>query len=178
MCFFKPQRPLVWKNGETNQRLTLKTCRPSLTTWLASNTNLPGQRGNHQLTHQQQSARQRAEWIKSEWVTRKDKDKAGSQSSNQRYDPTDVWDEEGEEEGGHEPHQRLHDAPPALAPDAHLHLLALETQPQSLDDGPAGSDGLEVKMHRLRQRTNGQQCGRQTCRRSVKWGRRWRRRGL
>lgn len=79
----------------------------------------------------------------SESFTRKDEDKAGGQSSNQRYHPTDVWDEEGEEKSGHEPNQRLQDAPPVLAADTHLHLLALETQPQSLDDGPACNRQLE-----------------------------------
>lgn len=118
--------------------LTLKTCRPSLTTWLASNTNLLGQWENKQLTQQwRTNLTTNIGGNKSASFTWKNKDKAGCQSSNQWYHPTNIWDEEGQKEGGDKPNQRLQDAPPALTADAHFHLLALETQPQSLYNGPA-----------------------------------------
>lgn len=72
-------------------------------------------------------------------VTWEDKDKAGCQSSDQRDHPTNIWDEEGEDEGDDKPHQRLQDPPPLLTTHTHLHLLALETQPKSLYNGPGRS---------------------------------------
>lgn len=60
-------------------------------------------------------------------ITWEYKDKTGCQSSNQWDYPTNVWDEEGKDEGDNKPHQSLQDPPPLLTADAHLHLLALET---------------------------------------------------
>lgn len=104
----------------------------------------------------------------SESFTRENKDKAGSQSPNQRYHPTNVWDEEGEEEGGHEPNQCLQNAPPALAADAHLHLLALETQPQSFDNGPVCNQQVEGQNAPTAIQNKQPECKSHTCRRSVK----------
>lgn len=69
-------------------------------------------------------------------VTREDEDEAGRQPSDHRDDPADVWGEERQNQRDHKPHQSLQDAPPFLTADTHLHLLALEAQPQSFDDGP------------------------------------------
>lgn len=71
-------------------------------------------------------------------VTREHKDEAGRQASDHGDDPTDVGDEERQNQRDHEPHQSLQDAPPRLPTDAHLHVLALETQPQPFDDRPGG----------------------------------------
>jgi len=79
--------------------------------------------------------------IHEESVTREDKDKAGCQSSDQRDHPTDIWDEEGEDERDNKPHQRLQDPPPLLTAHTHLHLLALETQPKSFYDCPGEGGG-------------------------------------
>lgn len=72
-------------------------------------------------------------------VTWEHEDEAGRQSSDQRDDAADVWDEESEDEGDDEPHQCLQDPPPSLTANTHLHLLALETQPQALYHCPAGA---------------------------------------
>lgn len=64
-------------------------------------------------------------------VTWEDEDKASCQSSNQRDHPTNIWDEESEDERDDKPHQRLQDPPPLLTTHTHLHLLALEAQPES-----------------------------------------------
>lgn len=72
-----------------------------------------------------------------EWgVTWEHKDEAGRQSSDHRDDPTDVWDEERQNQGDDKPHHSLQHAPPFLTADTHLHLLALEAQPQSFYYGP------------------------------------------
>lgn len=69
-------------------------------------------------------------------VTWEHKDEAGCQASDHGDDPTDVGDEERQNQRDHEPHQSLQDAPPFLTTDTHLHMLALETQPQSFNDRP------------------------------------------
>lgn len=123
------ERQLTWQIG----------CR-SLKAWLGSNTDLS--RG----TKRQASAwtrfkiqnLQRAVWA----VTWEHKDEAGGQAPDHRDDPADVRDEERQNQRDDKPHQSLQDAPPLLAADAHLHLLALETQPQSFDDRPGRSQRL------------------------------------
>lgn len=69
-------------------------------------------------------------------ITWEHEDEAGCQSSDHGDDPTDVWGEERQNQRDDKPHQRLQDAPPFLTADTHLHLLALEAQPQSFYHRP------------------------------------------
>lgn len=75
----------------------------------------------------------RADGVQCTW---EDKDEAGCQSSDQRDHSTNIWDEEGEDEGDDKPHQRLQDPPPPLTTYTHLYLFTLETQPKSLYNCP------------------------------------------
>lgn len=107
----------------------------SLTAWLGSSTDLSrAQKTGVSSNSLSNPTLQRA-------VTWEHKDEAGGQAPDHGDDPADVGDEERQNQRDDKPHQSLQDAPPLLAADAHLHLLALETQPQSFDDRPGRKRG-------------------------------------
>lgn len=72
--------------------------------------------------------------------TREDEDEAGSQAPDDRDDFADVRDEESQKEGQEEPADGLKQAPPPLPNHVLLHRHPGVTEPETLQDRPAGTD--------------------------------------
>lgn len=132
--------------SQNKEHLTWQIGCLSLIVWLASNINLlDTSHKDITVWHLHLSCTE----IKTEnndgSVTWEDKDKAGCQSSNQWDHSTNIWDEEGEDEGHSAPHQSLQDHPPLFTTYTHLNLLASETQPKSFYNRPGETNDTRVQ---------------------------------
>lgn len=75
--------------------------------------------------------------------TWEDKDEAGGQASNDRYDFANVRDEESQEESQEEPANGLKQASPPFPNHVLLHCHSGVAEPEAFQDSPVGTEPWE-----------------------------------